>query len=261
MKKILLGSITLCFLLKGCDEKTSVATKENKTTHSNQEAKTDNKENKPENEIANSNQETKTSEKEVGEIQGSQINPQVQSRYTVEMTAVEGQKYTMHIFANNEKHETQTDTWAGAKAGDEIYQGSYQIALQSKNSPLYLQEAQIGEFMFNGSQKSGYVSKGSPDFFVAIQREASNISTGKAFYINKGTVKEVKVNGADQGIGLIGNFKALDQGKFMTAIYDNSQGMWEFNTYQTNLETGNASQIDSKKLSLEKGTEYVQNNF
>ncbi|MGH0951391.1 hypothetical protein ACQVTQ_30125, partial [Bacillus mycoides] len=41
----------------------------------------------------------------VGEIQGSQINPQVQSRYTVEMTSVEGQKYTMHIFANNEKHE------------------------------------------------------------------------------------------------------------------------------------------------------------
>lgn len=47
----------------------------------------------------------------------------------------------------------------------------------------------------------------------------------------------------------------------MTAIYDNSQGMWEFNTYQTNLETGNASQINSEKLSLEKGTEYMQNNF
>ncbi|MGE6616232.1 hypothetical protein [Bacillus mycoides] len=254
MKKILLGSITLCFLLTGCDEKTSVVPKENKTTHSNQEAKA-------ENEIANSNQETKISEKEVGEIQGSQINPQFQSRYTVEMTSVEGQKYTMHIFANNEKHETQTDTWAGAKAGDEIYQGSYQIALQSKNSPLYLQEAQIGEFMFNTSQNSGFVCKGTPDFFVAIQREASNISTGKAYFTNKGKVIEVKIEGAEQGIGLISKFKALDQGKFMTAIYDNSQGMWEFNTYQTNLETGNASQIDSKKLSLEKGTEYVQNNF
>lgn len=261
MKKILLGSITLCFLLTGCDEKTSIATKENKTTHSNQEAKADNKENKPENEIAKSNQEAKTSEKEVGEIQGSQINPQVQSRYTVEMTSVEGQKYTMHIFANNEKHETQTDTWAGAKAGDEIYQGSYQIALQSKNSPLYLQEAQIGEFMFNTSQNSGFVSKGTPDFFVGIQREASNISTGKAYFTNKGKVIEVKIEGAEQGIGLISKFKALDQGKFMTAIYDNSQGMWEFNTYQTNLETGNASQINSKKLSLEKGTEYIQNNF
>ncbi|MBU4642269.1 hypothetical protein [Bacillus toyonensis] len=258
MKKVLFGGITLCFLLTGCDEKTSAIPKENKTTHSNQEAKA---ENKTENKTANSKQETKAVEKEVGEIQGVQITPQVQSRYTVEISSVEGQNYSMHVFANNEKHETQADTWAGAKAGDEIYQGSYQIALQSKNSPLYLQEAKIGEFVFNGSQKSGYVSKGSPDFFVAIQREASNISTGKAFYINKGTVKEVKVNGTDQGIGLIGNFKALDQGKFMTAIYDNGQGMWEFNTYQTNLETGNASQIDSKKLSLEKGTEYVQNNF
>ncbi|MGG0259172.1 hypothetical protein ABEY48_07700 [Bacillus mycoides] len=254
MKKFLFGSITLCFLLTGCDEKTSVVPKENKTTLSNQEAEAENK-------TANSKQETKTVEKEAEEIQGVPITPQAQSRYTVEMSSVEGKNYSMHVFANNEKHETQSDTWAGAKTGDEIYQGSYQIALQSKNSPLYLQEAKIGEFVFNGSQKSGYVSKGSPDFFVAIQREASNISTGKAFYINKGAVKEVKVNGVDQGIGLIGNFKALDQGKFMTAIYDNSQGMWKFNTYQTNLETGNASQINSEKLSLEKGTEYMQNNF
>ncbi|WP_412839747.1 hypothetical protein [Bacillus paranthracis] len=261
MKKILLGSITLCFLLAGCDEKTSVATKENKKTHSNQETKADNKENKSENELAQSNQETKTSEKEVGEIQGSQINPQVQSRYTVEMTSVEGQKYTMHIFANNEKHETQADTWAGAKAGDEIYQGSYQIALQSKNSPLYLQEEQIGEFVFNGSQKSGYVSKGSPDFFVAIKREASNISTGKAFYINKGKVIEVKILGADQGIGIIGNFKGLDQGKFMTATYNNSEGMWYFSTYQTDFETGNATEIDSKKLPLEEGKGFLKEKF
>ncbi|PEJ36434.1 hypothetical protein CN677_11450 [Bacillus pseudomycoides] len=261
MKKVLLGSITLCFLLTGCDEKTSVATKENKTTPSNQETKADNKENKPENEIAKSNQETKTSEKEVGKIQGSQINPQVQSRYTSEMTSVEGHKYTMHIFANNEKHETQTDTWAGAEAGDEIYQGSYQIALQSKNSPLYLQEAQLGEFLFNGSQKSGYVSKGSPDFFLALQREASNISTGKAFYINKGKVIEVKILGADQGIGIIGHFKGLDKGKFMTATYNNSEGIWNFSTYQTDLETGNAKEIDSKMLPLEEGKGYLMKNF
>ncbi|EJR71830.1 hypothetical protein IK7_06154 [Bacillus cereus VD156] len=254
MKKVLFGSIALCFLLTGCDEKTSAVPTENKTTHSNQEAKT-------ENNTAKSKQETKAVEKETEKIQGVQITPQAQSRYTVEMNSVEGKKYSMHVFANNEKHETQADTWAGAKAGDEIYQGSYQIAIQSKNSPLYLQEAKIGEFVFNGSQKSGYVSKGSPDFFVAIQREASNISTGKAFYINKGKVIEVKILGADQGIGIIGHFKGLDKGKFMTAAYNNSEGIWDFSTYQTNLETGNASQIDSKKLSLEKGTEYVQNNF
>ncbi|MGR5978831.1 hypothetical protein ACT7DJ_13910 [Bacillus cereus] len=240
MKKVLFGSITLCFLLAGCDENTSAVPKENKITHSNQEAKAENK-------TANSKHETKAVEKEAEEIQGVQITPQVQSRYTVEMSSVEGKKYSMHVFANNEKHETQTDTWAGAKAGDEIYQGSYQIALQSKNPPLYLQEAQIGEFMFNTSQNSGFVSKGTPDFFVVIQREASNISTGKAYFTNKGRVIEVKIDGAEQGIGLISKFKALDQGKFMTAIYDNSQGMWEFNTYQTNLETGNASKIDSKK--------------
>lgn len=254
MKKVLFGSITLCFLLTGCDEKTSAVPKENKTTHSNQEAKAENK-------TANSKQETKTAEKEAEEIQGVQITPQAQSRYTVEMSSVEGENYSMHVFANNEKHETQTDTWAGAKAGDEIYQGSYQIALQSKNSQLYLQEAQIGEFVFNGSQKSGYVSKGSPDFFVAIQREASNISTGKAFYINKGKVKEVKINGADQGIGLISNFKALDQGKFMTATYNNSEGIWDFSTYQTDLETGNATEIDSKKLPLEEGKGYLKEKF
>jgi len=258
MKKILLGSITLCFLLTGCDEKTSVATKENKTTSSNQGAK---EENKTENETANSKQQTKTVEKESVEIQGVQITPQVQSRYTVEMSSVEGQIYSMHVFANNEKHETQTNTWAGAKAGDEIYQGSYQIALQSKNSPLYLQEAQLGEFLFNGSQKSGYVSKGSPDFFLALQREASNISTGKAFYINKGKVIEVKILGADQGIGIIGHFKGLDKGKFMTATYNNSEGIWNFSTYQTDLETGNAKEIDSKKLPLEEGKEYLKKNF
>lgn len=42
------------------------------------------------------------------------------------------------------------------------------------------------EFEFNRSQRRGFVSEGSPDFFVAVQREASNADTGKVFYINKG---------------------------------------------------------------------------
>lgn len=94
------GSITWCLLLTGCDEKTSAVPKENKTTHSNQEAKAENK-------TANSKQETKTVEKEAEEIQGVQITPQAQSRYTVEMRSVEGKNYSMYVFANNEKHETQ----------------------------------------------------------------------------------------------------------------------------------------------------------
>ncbi len=37
---------------------------------------------------------------------------------------------------------------------------TYQIALQSKDSVLYVQKAKIGEFECNGSQKRGFVSEG-----------------------------------------------------------------------------------------------------
>ncbi|HEK9099895.1 hypothetical protein KFD70_06620 [Bacillus pfraonensis] len=71
------------------------------------------------------------------------MNPQVQSRYTVAMNPFEEDTYTLYVFANNEKHETQVDICAGATAGDEICKGTYQLALQSTSSVLYLQEAQM----------------------------------------------------------------------------------------------------------------------
>nr|WP_240514113.1 hypothetical protein [Bacillus wiedmannii] len=123
-----------------------------------------------------------------------------------------------------------------------------------------MQEAKIGEFVFNTSRKNGFVSKGTPDFFVALQRESSNFSTAKAFYIHKGKVLEVKINEDDFGIA--GTcFKALDKGKFLIGNYDNGEGMWYFSTFQTDLETGKAKRVDQKKLPLEEGNVYVKDNF
>ncbi|MCI0765986.1 hypothetical protein [Bacillus sp. TL12] len=242
MKKVLAGGIAVSFLLAGCEDKTNTVQEENKAV--------------------NPSKDNKKEEKVSQKIQGSQVNLQVQSRYTVAMNSVEGDTYTLHVFANNEKHETQVDIWAGAAAGDEIYKGTYQLALQSTSSVLYLQEAQIGEFTFNTSRKSGFVSKGSPDFFVAVQTENSNLSIGKVFYINKGKVIAVTINDSNSEIGIAGNhFKALDKGKFMIANYDNGEAIWDFSTYQTDLETGHAKKIDTKKLPFEEGSMYVQENF
>ncbi|GAB6419728.1 hypothetical protein bcgnr5372_19490 [Bacillus luti] len=146
------------------------------------------------------------------------------------------------------------------KEGDQIYKGEYQLALQSTSATLYLQEAQIGEFVFNTSRKNGFVSKGTPDFFIALQRESSNFSTAKVFYIHKGKVLEVKFGEGD--IGIAGTcFKTLDKGKFLIGNYNNGEGMWYFSTFQTNLDTGEAKQIDEKKLPLEEGKTYAEENF
>ncbi len=176
------------------------------------------------------------------------------------MNSTEGEAYTLHVFSNNEQHEAQKESWVGAQEGDQIYKGEYQLALQSTSAILYLQEAKIGEFVFNTSRKNGFVSKGTPDFFVALQRESSNFSTVKAFYIHRGKVLEVKIDEDD--FGITGTcFKALDKGKFLIGNYDNGEGMWYFSTFQTDLETGKAKRVDQKKLPLEEGNVYVKDNF
>ncbi|MBM6649183.1 hypothetical protein [Bacillus sp. RIT 809] len=236
MKKLLMGSIVVSLALSGCS-KESVGEKEVTKVEDTQEKK-----------------------KESGKIQGSQINPQVQSRYTVSMNSTEDETYTLHVFANNEQHETQKEVWVGAQEGDQIYTGEYQLALQSTSATLYLQEAQIGEFTFNTSRKNGFVSKGTPDFFVALQRESSNLSTAKVFYIHKGKVLEVRIGEGD--LGIAGTcFKALDKGKFLVGNYDNGEGMWYFSTFQTNLDTGEAKLVSEKKLPLEEGRKYEEDNF
>ncbi|EPC8421554.1 hypothetical protein COM04_21775 [Bacillus wiedmannii] len=236
MKKLLMGSIVVSLALSGCAQEGS------------------------DEKVVTKVEDIEGNKKESRKIQGSQINPQVQSRYTVSMNSTEGEAYTLHVFSNNEQHETQKEPWVGAQEGDQIYKGEYQLALQSTSATLYLQEAKIGEFVFNTSRKNGFVSKGTPDFFVALQRESSNFSTAKAFYIHKGKVLEVKINEDDFGIA--GTcFKALDKGKFLIGNYDNGEGMWYFSTFQTDLETGKAKRVDQKKLPLEEGNVYVKDNF
>ncbi|EEL41773.1 Uncharacterized protein BC141101_00162 [Bacillus toyonensis] len=236
MKKLLMGSIVVSLVLSGCAQEGS------------------------DEKVVTKVEDTQGNKKESRKIQGSQINPQVQSRYTVLMNSTEGEAYTLHVFSNNEQHEAQKESWVGAQEGDQIYKGEYQLALQSTSAILYLQEAKIGEFVFNTSRKNGFVSKGTPDFFVALQRESSNFSTVKAFYIHRGKVLEVKIDEDD--FGITGTcFKALDKGKFLIGNYDNGEGMWYFSTFQTDLETGKAKRVDQKKLPLEEGNVYVKDNF
>ncbi|EJQ85265.1 hypothetical protein [Bacillus toyonensis] len=236
MKKLLMGSIVVSLVLSGCAQEGS------------------------DEKVVTKVEDTQGNKKESRKIQGSQINPQVQSRYTVLMNSTEGEAYTLHVFSNNEQHEAQKEPWVGAQEGDQIYKGEYQLALQSTSAILYLQEAKIGEFVFNTSRKNGFVSKGTPDFFVALQRESSNFSTVKAFYIHRGKVLEVKIDEDD--FGITGTcFKALDKGKFLIGNYDNGEGMWYFSNFQTDLETGKAKRVDQKKLPLEEGNVYVKDNF
>jgi len=236
MKKLLMGSIVVSLVLSGCAQEGS------------------------DEKVVTKVEDTQGNKKESRKIQGSQINPQVQSRYTVLMNSTEGEAYTLHVFSNNEQHEAQKESWVGAQEGDQIYKGEYQLALQSTSAILYLQEAKIGEFVFNTSRKNGFVSKGTPDFFVALQRESSNFSTVKAFYIHRGKVLEVKIDEDD--FGITGTcFKALDKGQFLIGNYDNGEGMWYFSTFQTDLETGKAKRVDQKKLPLEEGNVYVKDNF
>ncbi|MBU4639610.1 hypothetical protein [Bacillus toyonensis] len=236
MKKLLMGSIVVSLVLSGCAQEGS------------------------DEKVVTKVEDTQGNKKESRKIQGSQINPQVQSRYTVLMNSTEGEAYTLHVFSNNEQHEAQKEPWVGAQEGDQIYKGEYQLALQSTSAILYLQEAKIGGFVFNTSRKNGFVSKGTPDFFVALQRESSNFSTVKAFYIHRGKVLEVKIDEDD--FGITGTcFKALDKGKFLIGNYDNGEGMWYFSTFQTDLETGKAKRVDQKKLPLEEGNVYVKDNF
>ena len=236
MKKLLMGSIVVSLALSGCAQEGS------------------------DEKVVTKVEDTQGNKKESRKIQGSQINPQVQSRYTVLMNSTEGEAYTLHVFSNNEQHEAQKESWVGAQEGDQIYKGEYQLALQSTSAILYLQEAKIGEFVFNTSRKNGFVSKGTPDFFVALQRESSNFSTVKAFYIHRGKVLEVKIDEDD--FGITGTcFKALDKGKFLIGNYDNGEGMWYFSTFQTDLETGKAKRVNQKKLPLEEGNVYVKDNF
>ncbi|WP_235184449.1 hypothetical protein [Bacillus manliponensis] len=280
MKKLFVTGLIGCTLLAGCEKAANTMPKEQESVSTveqekevvnqapkNEEVATEVQESE---EVVNEEQEkteevakVETKEEQpTKKIQGSPIQQQVDSRYIFPMKTVEGDTYTLHVFAKHEEYMVQEEAWAGASEGDQLYSGTYQLALQADSPTLYLQEAQIGEFQFNVSQKSGFVSKGSPDFFVALQRESSNFSSGKVFYIYKGKVMEVHIKDSEEGMGVFGTaFQALDNGKFMMAAYNNAEGIWHFTTYQVDFETGYAAEVDTRSLSFEEGEMYLQENF
>ncbi|UYX53412.1 hypothetical protein M3Y14_04460 [Bacillus thuringiensis] len=52
-----------------------------------------------------------------------------------------------------------------------------------------------------------------------------------------------------------------DKGTFLIGNYDNGEGIWYFSTFQTNLDTGKAERVNEKKLPLEEGNIYAEENF
>lgn len=234
-------------------------TNESKDKNSDSSKKDTNK--KDTNQSNNSQSATKSK----SNIQGSVITGDFKPSYSFPIKSVEGIQYTIHLISKNERRFTQDMTWAGAKQGDQMREGDYNIALQQEGGKPYLQEVGAGKWTLNDTEGSVKVHSGSPDILVIHQREATVIDTVAGFYVNKGKVMVLKDSQGQNTFTMsFSGFKNLGNGKFMTTEYNNADAdlLWTFPTRQINLATGVYQTIDEKHINnVDEGKAYYNSNF
>ncbi|MEJ1517739.1 hypothetical protein R3O67_31665 [Bacillus cereus] len=254
-------------------------TDENKEKNSNSSTKDTNKKEINENKEKNSDSSKKdTNKKDTNQsnnsqsatksqsnIQGSVITGDFKPSYSFPIKSVEGTQYKIHLISKNERQFTQDMTWAGAKQGDQMREGDYNIALQQEGGKPYLQEVGAGKWTLNDTEGSVKVYSGSPDILVIHQREATVIDTVAGFYVNKGKVMVLKDSQGQNTFTMsFSGFKNLGNGKFMTTEYNNADVdlLWTFPTRQINLATGVYQTIDEKHINnVDEGKAYYNSNF
>ncbi|MCU7667650.1 hypothetical protein [Bacillus thuringiensis] len=244
-------------------------TNENKEKNSNSSTKDsstkDTNKNDTNKKDTNQSNNSQSATKSESNIQGSVITGDFKPSYSFPIKSVEGTQYKIHLISKNERQFTQDMTWAGAKQGDKMREGDYNIALQQEGGKPYLQELGAGKWTLNDTEGSVKVYSGSPDILVIHQREATVIDTVAGFYVNKGKVMVLKDSQGQNTFTMsFSGFKNLGNGKFMTTEYNNADAdlLWTFPTRQINLTTGVYQTIDEKHINnVDEGKAYYNSNF
>ena len=163
----------------------------------------------------------------------------------------QGIKYNVSLFSANAKKTItlKEAVWAGANAGDIIYDGDFSIAIGNVKSDKLLSTSSVLKgFQYNATRKMAYIIKssaiGQPDLIALAQTESSSNDSAKLFYIAGGKLKNVKIKAFGDFADAIyyvhgAKPKAIEKNNYQTVEYSNGASVgFSFNTYSFSPATG-----------------------
>lgn len=159
------------------------------------------------------------------------------SRFSFTLADSNGVSYEAFVFASDEQVSIETSDWAGGTAGEQVYRGTYQLAVRKTggaalSTPQPLPFAEPTEFhqTRNNNYKIPAPKRGQPDLLVISQHGSSNGKIVILFFIKDGQITPIRFHYSQkveayqkfvsQEIAFSGDYT------YRTVAYDNSIGKW-----------------------------------